>query len=96
VYGAPLADLIQGNDALVSAFNPGWKDPNLHKDEVRGTIPIIAAVCSKAAWRAHSAGQLQKSFSLLQGLYNLSFEPHVKDMSECGAAASPPKERGAE
>ena len=43
---APLADLIQGNDALVSAFNPGWEDPNLHKDEVRGTIPIIAAVCS--------------------------------------------------
>ena len=24
-----LARLIQGCDAVISAFNPGWKDPNL-------------------------------------------------------------------
>jgi len=27
-----LATLIQGNDAIISAFNPGWKDPNLYED----------------------------------------------------------------
>lgn len=41
---AGLATLIQGNDALVSAFNPGWKNPNLYDDQVRGTASIIAAV----------------------------------------------------
>lgn len=39
-----LAKLIQGNDALISAFNPGWKNPNLYNDQVRGTASIIAAV----------------------------------------------------
>ena len=40
---ASLAALIEGNDALISAFNPGWKDPNLYDDQVRGTKSIIAA-----------------------------------------------------
>ncbi len=29
-----LATLIQGNNAIISAFNPGWKDPNLYEDQV--------------------------------------------------------------
>jgi putative NADH-flavin reductase len=32
-----LAKLIEGHDALISAFNPGWNDPNLYADQVRGT-----------------------------------------------------------
>jgi hypothetical protein len=39
-----LAKLIRGNDAVISAFNPGWKDPNLYDDQVRGTVSIIAAI----------------------------------------------------
>ena len=39
-----LAALIRGNDALISAFNPGWKNPNLYDDQVRGTASIIAAI----------------------------------------------------
>jgi uncharacterized protein len=39
-----LATLILGNDALISAFNPGWKNPNLNDDQVRGTTCIIDAV----------------------------------------------------
>ena len=39
-----LATLIQGNDAVISAFNPGWKNPNLYADQVRGTASIIAAI----------------------------------------------------
>jgi putative NADH-flavin reductase len=38
-----LAGLMEGNDSLISAFNPGWKDPNLYDDQVRGTRSIIAA-----------------------------------------------------
>jgi putative NADH-flavin reductase len=41
---AQLAGLFTGQDAVISAFNPGWKDPNLYDDQVRGTSSIIAAV----------------------------------------------------
>ncbi|MES1257598.1 MAG: NAD(P)-dependent oxidoreductase [Acidobacteriota bacterium] len=41
---ASLTKLIEGHDALISAFNPGWKNPNLYDDQVRGTTSIIAAV----------------------------------------------------
>ncbi len=40
---ASLAGLMEGNDSLISAFNPGWKDPNLYDDQVRGTRSIIEA-----------------------------------------------------
>jgi len=39
-----LATLIRGHDALISAFNPGWKNPKLYDEQVRGTASIIAAV----------------------------------------------------
>lgn len=39
-----LAALIRNHDAVISAFNPGWKDPNLYSDQVRGTKSIIAAI----------------------------------------------------
>jgi putative NADH-flavin reductase len=39
-----LAVLIRDSDAVISAFNPGWKDPNLYDDQVRGTTSIIAAI----------------------------------------------------
>jgi hypothetical protein len=38
-----LAKLIEGQDALISAFNPGWDDLNLYNDQVRGTASIIKA-----------------------------------------------------
>jgi putative NADH-flavin reductase len=39
-----LAEMIRGCDAVISAFNPGWKDPNLYDDQVRGTASIIVAI----------------------------------------------------
>lgn len=39
-----LASLVVGAEAVISAFNPGWKNPNLYDDQVRGTASIIAAV----------------------------------------------------
>ena len=60
---ASLAALLQGNEAVISAFNPGWKNPNLYDDQVQGTASIIAAIkkagiegCSgwaaRAGWRS--------------------------------------------
>jgi putative NADH-flavin reductase len=48
---AALAAVIVGHDALISAFNPGWKDPNLYADQVRGTTSILKAVKSASVKR---------------------------------------------
>ena len=57
---ASLATLIQGNDAIISAFNPGWKNPNLYDDQVRGTASIIAAIkkagIKKVLWVGGAGG----------------------------------------
>ena len=41
---ATLVPTLEGHDALISAFNPGWKDPNLYDNQVRGTKSIIQAI----------------------------------------------------
>lgn len=56
-----LAILIAGHDALISAFNPGWKDPHLYDDQVRGTTCIIAAIkkagLKRVLWVGGAGGQ---------------------------------------
>jgi len=39
-----LATLVQGYDAVISAFNPGWSDPNIYDNQLRGTTSIISAL----------------------------------------------------
>jgi putative NADH-flavin reductase len=39
-----LANVLRGHEALISAFNPGWKNPDLYEDQVRGTATILSAV----------------------------------------------------
>jgi putative NADH-flavin reductase len=41
---AQLAILLRGHDAVISAFNPGWKNPRLYEDQVKGTTSILAAI----------------------------------------------------
>ena len=43
---AQLAKMLHGHEAIISAFNPGWKNSNLYDDQVRGTESIIAALVS--------------------------------------------------
>lgn len=61
---ASLPALIRGNDAVISAFNPGWKDPNLYDDQVRGTASIIAAIkeagIKRVLWVGGAGGLLVK------------------------------------
>jgi len=54
-----LATLIQGNDAIISAFNPGWKNPTLYDDQVRGTASIIAAINKAGIKRVLWVGGLE-------------------------------------
>jgi uncharacterized protein len=39
-----LAEFLRGHDAVISAFNPGWKNPYLYDDQVKGTASILAAI----------------------------------------------------
>lgn len=39
-----LAEVLKGQDAVVSAFNAGWKNPNLYDDFLKGSKSIQQAV----------------------------------------------------
>lgn len=39
-----VAAALQGADAVVSAFNAGWGNPNLYEDFLRGSQAIVAGV----------------------------------------------------
>ena len=47
VNAADFADKLVGFDAVVSAFNPGWTNPNIGADFTRGANSIVEA--AKAA-----------------------------------------------
>lgn len=39
-----LAEVLKGNDVVVSAYNPGWTNPNIYDDAIAGSKAIQAAV----------------------------------------------------
>ena len=47
VNAADFADKLAGFDAVISAFNPGWNNPNIGADFTRGANSIVEA--AKAA-----------------------------------------------
>lgn len=39
-----LAEVLKGQDAVISAFNPGWTNPNIYADFLKGAKAIQEAV----------------------------------------------------
>lgn len=39
-----IADAVAGHDIVISTFNPGWQNPNIHDDFLRGAQAIQAGV----------------------------------------------------
>lgn len=39
-----LTELIRGHDAVISAYNPGWSNPNIYNDFLKGAQSIQEAV----------------------------------------------------
>ena len=39
-----VARLVAGHDAVISAFNPGWSNPDIYNQQVKGTRAIINGV----------------------------------------------------
>ncbi|MGM9478818.1 NAD(P)-dependent oxidoreductase [Pedobacter sp. GSP4] len=59
---AKLAEILKGADAVVSAFNAGWANPNLYNDTITGAEAIQAAVKASGVERyifIGGAGTLQ-------------------------------------
>ena len=45
VYNATgVARLVAGHDTVISAFNPGWRNPDLYALQVKGTKAIIQGI----------------------------------------------------
>jgi putative NADH-flavin reductase len=36
--------LVKGHDAVISAYNPGWSDPDIYNDQIKGYKAIISGV----------------------------------------------------
>lgn len=83
---ALLAKLILGQDALISAFNPGWQNPNLYDDQIRGTTSIITAVkhdgLKRVLWVGGAGGlEVKPGVRVLDG-------PDLPDWVRPGALAT--------
>ena len=39
-----VARLVTGHDAVISAFNPGWSNPDIYNQQVKGARSIISGV----------------------------------------------------
>ncbi len=39
-----LTDILQGEVQVISAYNPGWKNPDIYEDTLKGYTSIIEAV----------------------------------------------------
>ncbi len=63
-----LTDVIRGHDAVISAFNPGWKDPDIREHFINGTKSIINAVKQSGVKRIIVVG----------GAGSLEIEPGVQ------------------
>lgn len=53
VYNADeVAHLVVGHDVVISAFNPGWTNPDIYKQQIKGTEAIIKGVKQAGVKRA--------------------------------------------
>ena len=62
--------MVAGHDAVISAFNPGWSNPDIYNQQVKGTRAIINGVkkgrrqatavrrAAPAAWKSSRVSSL--------------------------------------
>lgn len=51
-----LAEVLKNNDAVISAYNPGWTNPNIYDDTIKGYQSIIEAVKNAGIKRLQAVG----------------------------------------
>lgn len=51
-----LSEALKGNDAVINTFNPGWTNPNLYDDFLKGSLKIEKAVENSGVKRFITVG----------------------------------------
>jgi uncharacterized protein len=51
-----LVEVLKNNDAVISAYNPGWNNPNIYEDTIKGYRSIIEAVKKAGIQRLQAVG----------------------------------------
>lgn len=51
-----LAEVLKNNDAVISSYNPGWTNPNIYDDTLKGYHSIIEAVKKAGIKRLQAVG----------------------------------------
>jgi len=53
---AAIAEILKGHDAVVSAYNPGWTNPNIYDDFMKGSASLQNAVKQSGVKRYITVG----------------------------------------
>jgi len=73
-------ELVKGHDAVISAYNPGWKNPDMYNEQIEGYKRIISGVKESGIKRllvVGGAGSLEVAPGM-QVLDTTSFSEQVK------------------
>src|SRR6478609_11909091 len=63
-----LAEVLKGHDAIINAYNPGWTNPNIAEDFIKGSKSILEAVKKSGV----------KRFITIGGAGSLYIAPNVQ------------------
>lgn len=80
-----LAAALSGHDAVVNAFNPGWTNPNIYADSIKGSENIQDAVKKAGVKRLITVGG---AGSLYIGEGQLVDSPQFPEEWKAGATAA--------
>jgi len=75
-----VEELVNGHDAVISAYNPGWSNPDIYNEQIKGYKAIIAGVKKSGIRRllvVGGAGSLEVAPGV-QVLDTTNFPPQVK------------------
>jgi len=81
-----VARLVAGHDAVISAFNPGWTNPDIYDLQVKGTKAIIAGVKKAGIKRLLFVGGVG-SLEVKPGVQSVDLPEFPKDWKQ-GALAT--------
>lgn len=81
-----LAETLKGHDVVVNAFNPGWTNPNIYDDSIRGSKTIQAAVKQSGVKRFITIGGAGSLF-VAPGLQAIDTPDFPKDIYDGANAA---------
>ena len=87
VYDADsLAETLKGHNVVVNAFNPGWTNPNIYDDSIRGSKAIQTAVKQSGVRRFITIGGAGSLF-VAPGLQAIDTPDFPKDIYDGANAA---------